>query len=94
MENQPLKFASQAEASSQLAKKIDSVQGQLPEDQRKQLESQLAAGDERIKTRNESDAAALGSVATQHEIHTDMSGNILNEHDQQELREKGPVGTK
>lgn len=89
MVNQALKFASQQEASAQLAERIDSAQeqpqGQLSEEQRKQLEGQLTAGDERIKAQNESDAAKLGEVAASREVHVAPNGVVLTEKEHQDV---------
>lgn len=89
MENPSVKFASQQEASAQLAEKI---QGANP-----QPEAVPPVSQELQEADKDHDKALkiLGGVAVgRHEEHADMNGNILNEKDQEELREKGPVGVK
>jgi hypothetical protein len=76
---QGLTFPSQAEASSQLAGKIDPA---VSEELKKADEAQS----ETMKN--------LGEVASGQRITTDMHGNILNEHDQEELRKADPTAVK
>jgi hypothetical protein len=72
-------FRSQAEASAQIAEKID------------------PAVSEELKKADEAHSEAmknLGEVASGQRITTDMHGNILNEHDQAELRNADPSAVK
>lgn len=73
-------------------------QAPIGEQDRQALQTQLQHDRESFKaevaSHNEADAARLGHIATGHEVHADMSGNMLNPEDRQELREKGPVAVK
>jgi hypothetical protein len=72
-------FPSQAEASTQLKDKEAEVQAS-----REELESRLAKSDSAIEAQNRSDAARLGEVAADKEVHVAPNGVVLTPSEYQD----------